>query len=387
MTNLIIDINNILYRSLFSLGGYGSNSYTFDTQREVDQLMRKISMDITYIIRQTNPNRVIFCVDSKSWRKDIHIEENEGYKANREKASHVNWTNVFATLNEIQEILKSNGYIVSTIDKAEADDLICLWTNELLYNKREHVIIVSSDEDVRQLVKSYWKDDNKKVEFNVFSTVFNPISTGKNSTKKLYVSKEFNEWINKEDDNNDIFNFSKCDVEKDDYKKIINESKATIEIVNGDLIGLNKIFCGDDGDNIPSFYTWLNDKEKEKRITPSISNKIIEKLNLSDYLDISDKTEELKQILIESSKKDSITIDVDKRLKRQISLVILNRECFPVDIINKFDEELNKQLETKRVHNNDITMQVLLEGTRYVSDSYKEANIFKEIDRISNKLF
>ena len=78
MTNLVFDFSNMLHRSMFIVGGFGKNGYTFDSQYELDQLMRKLTTDIVSTIRQINPSRVIFTSDTKSWRKDIEIEENEG---------------------------------------------------------------------------------------------------------------------------------------------------------------------------------------------------------------------------------------------------------------------------------------------------------------------
>jgi hypothetical protein len=85
MTNAIFDLSNMFFRSMFIVGGYGKKQYTFDSEKETDQLMRKVATDISSIIRQINPSRVVFALDSKSWRKNIPIDENEGYKGNRTK--------------------------------------------------------------------------------------------------------------------------------------------------------------------------------------------------------------------------------------------------------------------------------------------------------------
>src|SRR6056297_3439233 len=122
MTNLVFDMNNMLFRSMFVIGGFGKKQYTFDSQRETDELMRKISTDITFLVRLINPSRVIFAKDDRSWRKGITIEENEGYKGTRKSAEHINWDNVFRILDEFLEICEDNGMIVSKIKTAEADD-------------------------------------------------------------------------------------------------------------------------------------------------------------------------------------------------------------------------------------------------------------------------
>ena len=268
MTNAIFDLSNMFFRSLFIVGGYGAKQYTFDSQYELDQLMRKVATDVSQVIRQVNPSRILFALDSKSWRKEISIDENDGYKAQRTKSEHINWDNVFKIMKEFSDILETNGFIVSRFERAEADDLIALWRNEFLFEQGQHVIIVSADEDVRQLVNTF----NCGVNKLALCTVFNPFTQGKNSFKKLFVPKEFFEWI-KDDNNGDIFDRS-IDVDKEDFQRIFNDPKVKVEEVDGEEIAMRKIFCGDDGDNVPAIYTWLNDKGKEVRITDSKYRKI-----------------------------------------------------------------------------------------------------------------
>jgi len=95
MINLLFDTNNIFFRSTFTVGQFGKAKYTFDNQTELDQLMRKVAMDVSAIIRSANPSRVIFAQDSKSWRKQIKIDENEGYKGNRKKNEFINWNKIY----------------------------------------------------------------------------------------------------------------------------------------------------------------------------------------------------------------------------------------------------------------------------------------------------
>ena len=58
MTNAIFDLSNMFFRSLFIVGGYGAKQYTFDSQYELDQLMRKVAT----IAREYSKERVISSV-------------------------------------------------------------------------------------------------------------------------------------------------------------------------------------------------------------------------------------------------------------------------------------------------------------------------------------
>jgi len=382
MTNVIFDLSNMFFRSLFIVGGYGAKNYSFDNQSEVDQLMRKVSTDVSFIIRQLNPSRVIFALDSRSWRKEISIDENDGYKANREKSGMINWDNVFNTMREFGEILNSNGFIVTKIDNAEADDIITLWRDKLLFDQNQHVIIVSADEDVRQLVAFFPYEPGKMV----FSTVYNPFSTGKNATKRLFVPHHFHDWIEKLD-SGDIFNRA-IDVDKDDFKKLRDNEKVSVEEVNGEYIAMKKIFCGDDGDNVPAIYSWLSDKGKMVRITESKFQKIIDYIGAKDYLDLVEKAPIIYDQITEMAGHTPSFRNMVDRLNRQIKLVVLSRHVFPQEILDKFDEQVQEQLQRPTVHPQNWNMNSILEGTRYVrNNNGSEASIFKEIDRLNTQLF
>jgi hypothetical protein len=383
MTNLIFDLSNIAHRSLFIVSGYGSKHYSFDSKSEIDQLIRKLAIDVAYIIRQINPSRVIFALDDKSWRKEISIEENDGYKANRTKSSFINWDNVYYALDEFANIGKNHGMIVTKIEKAEGDDVIALWTNELIVNQNQHVIIVSGDEDIRQLVRS--RD-------NIFVTVYNPFMQGKNSSRKLYVSESFMTWINKAEVV-DIFNMKgSINVDKEDFKKIMTSEKTKIEVIDGEMIALRKMFCGDDGDNVPAFYTWLKKNKEEKNVEERITNskfeKIIEELqNAISYkpgtIEVYANSKKVKEI-IEKIIKQKLPFNIDKRIERQLKLVVLNPIHFPSYIIENFHDIKIKELEKPRVNYSNLNMYNLLEGTNYLTDKKheNESSIFKEIDRI-----
>jgi len=387
MINLIFDLNNIVHRSLFIVGGYGSKMYTFDSQTQIDQLVRKIAIDISYIIRIINPARVILAQDDSSWRKSIKIEENDGYKANRVKSKMINWDNVYDAINDFTQIVTdNNGMILTKISSAEADDIITLWTDELVNNQQQHVIIVSGDEDIRQLVKKY-SIDNK----TIFVTVFNPFMQGKNSSRKLYVPDGFEKWLNGVQQID--FIHPSIDIDKEDFKKIILSEHTKVEVIDGEMIALYKIFCGDDGDNVPSIFTWLNNKNVEVRITNSKFEKIYEYLKTSlnkDKVKVEDIINNPEKVLeaIKLVTKQSPSFDISKRIERQLKLVFLNTNIFPKEIIEEFNKLKYDSINKPRVSFSNVNMYSLLEGTKYVTNKKheNESSIFKEIDEIRGKM-
>jgi len=387
MINLLFDTNNIFFRSTFTVGQFGKAKYTFDNQTELDQLMRKVAMDVSAIIRSANPSRVIFAQDSKSWRKQIKIDENEGYKGNRKKNEFINWNNIFSIMDEFMTIIKDNSFITSKIHNAEADDLLALWSDELLNNKNEHVIIVSGDEDIRQLVKTV-KTNNKLIHI----TVFNPFMQGKNASKKLYVSGEFEAWLNDESDPGDFFNRA-IDIDKEDFQRLLNE-KVKLQVLNGNDIALWKIFCGDNGDNVPAIYTWLtkdkSGKPKEMRITDSKYEKIKLATGINTNEDLN-KSDMQNQIYKEIQKicEHEPTFKISERILRQQQLIVLDKSLFPKQIVQDFNLVMSTELNKPHVRTQSTNLNSILEGTKYVDSNYKKQNnvssIFNQIDKISTK--
>lgn len=400
MTNVVIDMSNMLFRSMFVLGGFSGPTYSFDNQKELDELMRKLATDISFLVRMVNPSRVIFALDAKSWRKDINIEENEGYKGQRKKDKHLNWDNVFDTLDKFMDICEDNGMIVTKIKKAEADDVIALWRDELLFNQKQHFIAISGDEDIRQLVTSYVDDSGKPI----FATVFNPFKQGKNAARKLYVPEGFSEWVKADNEEASIWNMDAAiDIDKGDFRRIRDTDDVRVEVVDGNLIAMKKVFCGDDGDNIPSIYTWLTKiksgpnegKDKEVRITEKAFEKIYSSLQNSpnEHIDHYDLLENHDKILkgITKIAKQAPPFDLEERLIRQIKLVVLDKANFPESILEKFEEIKNEPLLKPRPEIGNLNMNAMLQGTRYIktksggTGTGNVSGIFNQIDKMNSK--
>jgi hypothetical protein len=379
MINLVVDLSNIFFRSLFVTGGYGKHDYTFENHTECEQLMRKVATDISFILRQVNPTRAIFCVDDSSWRKDIPIEENEGYKGNRVKSKHINWDNVFGILNELINILDINGFVVSRETKAEADDLIALWSHELVFHRHQNVIIASGDEDVRQLVTTYTPFEGP--EDTSWCTVYNPFTHTKTTPKKLYHDFGFSMWLLRDDEGD--FMTGAVDMDKSDILRLRDFEKIVFEEIQPDLIALRKIFCGDDGDNVPAIYTWIKNN-KEVRITNSKFEKIIEQLEIKTWKDLQNKKEEIKTMINEYAD-INMPFKIEDRLNRQLKLVVLNPSLFPLEIVNEFNNKKEKHLSKPKINVLSFNMLNMLENTKYISNN--ESSIFKEMDRINTKLF
>lgn len=381
---LVFDWSNMSFRSLFTSQIFGHAS-GYDTQEEINSFIAKMASDISMILRTFVPNKVIFAVDaSDPWRKDLLASEEVGYKGQREKDKKINWDNIYKGLNEFKDVMISKGFDFAYHNRAEADDLMAL-SKEAIFTKypEYNIVIVSSDADIRQLV-----------DFNVsteqFCCVFNPIGSGKGGKKKLYMNHECSTWFAQKD-KVDIF-FSNLNSGKEYVKNALNRDKK-IEIVEIDPneVVLGKIFCGDAGDNVPSFYEFYGPNGKKKKITEKKFKTLCETLCIQDVEDLLKKEMLLKGSLEQSLKKELNDVNIPARLERQRKLVELNSELFPsdikdylLDIIMMIGEPYNgSNLAT-------IKMTDLLAGSKFFAviekKKAKAADIFKDIDKYADQL-
>ena len=397
--NLIIDFNNLLLRSV-NLPGLSYSNSTFDKDEDVYDLLKKVTIDICYNIRLFNPTNVILLCDSpNAWRKDLLSNDENGYKANRVKDETKNWDNLFKIVDEYKETLTQKGFNVVSIPRAEADDLAAMYKSKLYDLDNECIIFISSDKDWRQLI-----DFNKSLEKYV--VVFNS-TTNNRGKKKLYLTEDIFNFVNKKDDLTfddkmsllfgDVDN--KKDIAKTSILNALNTNNIIAEYVNADYIIIEKIFGGDSGDNVPGYYTYYKTNKKgtyKTTITPSQIKKLTESLhinNMNDFVQCIDYVKpELEKIM-------NMTLPVDNKevINRQRALVELNPSLFPINITNAFEDIYSKQLPFSIKDYSNLKWQDILKDTKFidVSKLNKPAtnNVFKDFssasgfDKYLNNLF
>lgn len=374
--NLIIDGNFHFHKSLYASTSY-SKGRLLGTQKDKDVYMRKLAMDLAFGLRMfPAPDRVVFTMDDYSWRKSVEIEENTGYKANRERdESAVDW----AAFNEINKdffkIVEEKGFIASTLSGCEGDDLMYFWANKF-YENGEDVIIYSGDGDIPQLTK--FNENNFICVFNIKST-----------ERKIIGAPGFGEWLihqnNKPIDAIDAFMGSDfLPSTHAAVQAVINNSKL-VEIEPEDIL-FDKIVCGDGGDNIPPMITWKTVQKTGKTITNKISNAkavliknaIINKYGVVDVSNLSKYAEIFKDEIAKLYKKDFDLELIKRRLDRNTILVILGPDTIPLNIQNLFEKHFNLFTNHGAPRISKMDIQGLLEGSKYWSQPTGiDADIFK----------
>lgn len=387
--NLVLDFNNFAMRSMFTCGFMDPTIRVsnFNTDDECRVLVEKILLDMCKVIRLFSPKRVIISCDSKlPWRNDLYKDiDGETYKGTRVKDEKKNWTKIYATLDELRDILKEKGFVVTSIDRTEADDITTMW-KEHLFSVGEDVVIVSSDMDWVQLVGMSEKGN--------VCVCFNPIANNR-GRKHLYVDENIKAWLDQKDAS-DIF-FRNCNITKSTINNLsLADSKIDIEVIDPNMVLLNKIMAGDRSDNVPSFWHYYRNGKKQN-VTELKAGHIFESLGIRTLGDLIKANEDMMlKDALEKEMKQDIDLDFGERMIRQRKLVELNSEMFPKKIVKAFVDGIDDAMNQCDMSQVPVNSKDILKGTRYEINSSPNGRlnaIFDDIGSLgkfsspSNKLF
>lgn len=388
---LLFDANFWLHKTFF-IGQKIKQGKPFNFIDEPEQdknlLLWKLSVDFAAEVKRFEgiTNRIVYCIDSSSWRKTFHPESD--YKANRVKSSDIDWNRVYEVHNEFIAALEKVGVIISRVKGAEADDLIFAWSSAL--NQQGHnALIISGDNDLLQLVNLDKSSSANTLYYNKFD-------------KDLHVFPGFKPWLDIEENATlDIFNMPMDLVTntKSHLKDIIKSNKMKLDEVNTNEFIFRKILVGDSGDNVSP----LEVKIKNGK-TYRVTDKQVDSI-LSEYKD--DKvfvhqthlfTDDYINQICEISKR---VIKIEKpieeiRAKWELNrnLVFLHKKCIPETVFN----DMHTQIESKPMGSLSamslheiMNKDKILSNTSYTkekAESFNEASLFKaampKVDKNTN---
>lgn len=370
MATIIFDGNYFFYKTLFIFGSYAKSGKLLENKIDQEMFIRKISTDMAHSIRTFgNPSQVVFTIDSKSWRKEIAIEDGS-YKSNRDKSeSNIDWDMFYKCMNEYAVILEKKGFIVSREESAEGDDLMYLWADKL-YQNGEDAIIITGDRDMYQCVK--FNGTN-------FIVVYNPNT----KTRKIVAPQGFTKWLNSDD--YDLFDASTF---INRSKDLISEALASVPIEEIDpaYAIFEKVVIGDSGDTVPSIWTWEN-KGKTYRITPAKSVRMYEIIqsskSITDINDLPNRAVDISNSINAVCKQVALPEILKPRIERNLKLVYLHRSVIPNSIVEAFDTAYTASQLKSRLSAQKYDMSYILEGTRFINAGRTfESDIFSNFNKL-----
>lgn len=364
MINILIDGNYIFHKTFGIFGGYGPKdpAEVLKTKNEQAMFIRKIATDLCAALRELpTGGRLVFTVDSRSWRKDVEIEGG-GYKSKRVKDETVDWSIFFNLLDSFGRQLEKMGFIHSRADGAEGDDLLYFWA-DYFTTKGQNCIIVSGDKDLHQLAR--WKGNNWTLVWS---------NNSKNNVISSPVDWKKN-WLEQKDQVS-IFEMAETiQPDKSKIKKWI-EKLVLNEITPRDFIFV-KMLIGDDGDDVPGVWNFEPTPGKISRMTPKRAEQLLESLQHSKWAKSS-----FQDLLIDDEFLDwsagyilRLTKDVDSKENRQkasqnllrnYKLMWLDKMVMPEWVISNVVAEIKRGINLDR---RSITLDriKILEGTEWVT--------------------
>ena len=345
MINVLLDGNYIFHKTFGVFGGFGAKNpgEILKTKGEQSMFIRKIATDMCSSLKMIpTGGRLVFTSDSKSWRKDIEIEEG-GYKT-RVKDENVDWSIFFDLMLEFGIQLEKMGFIFSKVDGAEGDDLLYFWADH--FNKLgENCIIISGDKDMHQMARS--SGDGWTVVWN---------SNSKNNIISVPQDWEEN-WLNSSGPVS-IFEMSTAmSPDKDKMREFLN--KVSLEKINPRDFIFNKMLVGDRGDTVPGIWEVESSPGKVSRVSPKKAEAIMESLTQSkwinspfadllsdnEFLDwISGYTLRLMKDVDSKENRDKVS----KNLLRNYTLMWLDETVIPSWVTSNVQKEISRGISLPR---------------------------------------
>ena len=315
---LLVD-GNWLLCSRFAVIGKGfemdmPEHIKLQSQKELHELMAK---SITIVLnRFACIDNVVLVTDGGSWRKQLPVPQqlqNVTYKGNRAPAKELDWKYIYGALTDLSDTCKELGITVSNHSSIEGDDWVWYWSRRLNADGTS-CIIWSSDNDLKQLV-----------QVDAGTCAFTAWYNDKNG---VWFSDDLNE-----DQLDDLDFFMQPIRVKSPLLENLKQSSKTTSFIKPDDIVMEKIICGDAGDNIKSIAKTISGS-KTYKVSIKMWNEIKSNLNINcleeffeSKYDIIDEILSIKKFA--SCNRDDLAEMFDYNIK----LVWLNESVIPETIV------------------------------------------------------
>lgn len=337
---LICDMNYVLMSRYSVVGGFRKGSperlLRSSQQNLTDMLARSINIMLN---RFPAVDNVVLVGDGGSWRKQLPVPEqlkDITYKGNREKQEEVDWEHVFNSLNDLMTNARGIGVTVSQTLSAEGDDWVWYWSRRL-NAQGTNVLIWSIDRDLQQLVR--------RMNDGTFTAWYSD-RTG--LCLPQYYSSE------KNIDPMDFF-MSPIQIDEDiiDSLRICSGGKVTY--VNPDEVVIEKVLCGDSGDNIKAIVRFDKGGRTYRFSEGDLKKYQEHDLPMVTVEDLKECREDIADWITHSKKFSPYKFkkkDILEMLDYNIKLVWLNEETIPTPVIQSMNEVEYKKVDVDVLRRN-----------------------------------
>lgn len=286
-------------------------------ERARDELHELMAKSISIVLNRFSIiDNIILVTDGGSWRKQLPVPkaiENVTYKGNRTSAKELDWKYIYGALTDLTDCCKELGVTVANHSSIEGDDWVWYWSRRL-NAEGTSCIIWSSDNDLKQLIQN----DSSTMAFTAWY----------NDKNGIWLESSMNDEIVDELD----FFMSPIKVKSSILESLVQLSKST-SYINPDDIVMEKIICGDAGDNIKSVAKVVSGS-KTYKVSNKIWQEIKSNLNIKSLNEFFEqKNNIIKSIAAIKKFIDCNVNDIDEMFDYNIKLVWLNETIIPETII------------------------------------------------------
>jgi hypothetical protein len=315
---LVCDANWLLI-SRFSVMGKGfevnmPEITKQNAQKELHELMAK-SINIV-LNRFPIIDNIVIVSDGGSWRKQLPIPtqlEDTTYKGNRIQAKDHDWKYIYGALTDLSDSCRALGITVSNHSSIEGDDWAWYWSRRLNADGIS-CIIWTSDCDLKQLIQV----DQGTLAFTAWY----------NDKNGIWFSDEL-----KEKEVSDLEFFMQPIKVKSPLIESLKQYSRSTNYIDPDDIVMDKIICGDAGDNIKPVARVVRGS-KTYKVTPKIWNEIKEELRIESINDFINKKYLIAQSITMTKKFFECNAEnILEMIDYNIKLVWLNENVIPETII------------------------------------------------------
>lgn len=373
--NILIDANNFWNRTLFSANFKKKDSKLFDPEEE-GMYMRKLATDLAAFLRRFKGNysSVIFCIDSRSWRKtEVELADLD-YKGNRKKREEINWDAYNRINDEFVALIQAAGVTIAKADNCEADDLIRGYV-EYFKSIGENSVVWSADNDLFQLI--YFNDESFNIQY------YQP-PMQKNS---IAASAEFFEWLNGTADGLDAavsaedMLFNLAEMSQNSYnttlKSIFDKAGLKTKVIDPKEVVFKKIIGGDSSDGISKIKAGIGKKTLDALWVNHFQNTFTVDQALTEVYQLSIIT------TLQNEKKLKTQEEVDSAIKQlgfNVTLIILDERTSP-DYVNSNIQSVIDSSSFPKIDTNQMEdMKILLKGTEFFDSSKVNGYVPKGMD-------
>jgi len=343
MNNLTLIVDcNWLIMSRFSVinGGFSKSSpkKVLEASRRnlTDMLARSINILLN---RFPVIDNIVLVSDGGSWRKQLPVPKQlEGitYKGNRESDVDTDWNAVFGSLSDLLKNANQLGVTVASTLAAEGDDWVWYWSRRL-NSEGTNALIWSSDRDLQQLVQKT-KDGAWTAWYNDKAGLCLPQALD-----------------NKEDFNPIDFFMSPVEYDNQILDNLKAGSGGKVTYINPDEIVIEKVMCGDSGDNIKSVVRYIKGGRTYRFSEGDLKKYQEHDLPMCTVDDLKECKDDIASWITSNKKFKPYHFkksDILEMLDYNIKLVWLNEETIPQTVIQSMNEVDYKKIDADGLRRN-----------------------------------